>query len=232
MSRATQVALAAGYVGIGVIGWSAYRARRRTPLADEERAPRTAIDLTAVPTLGVPSRWVWPVPMWQGRRPVCSDGWGSARTSSDGTPRKHLGVDLMFRRASRTDLADAFPPGTRGGSRWHVMPNDLPALAASAGRVRYARWTARGFTVVIDHVAPWSTYYTHLARLLVEPGQTVAAGEPIGIIGGDPSNAPHLRHLHFALWRGRWQDAAVNPTPLMASWEVLSAPVAAGRAVA
>ena len=185
-----------------------------------------------LPTFGLPGRWVWPLATWQGRAPVCSDGWGSARRKPDGRAAIHLGVDLMYRRTSRTDLADKFPPGTRGGSTWHVMAADVPALAASAGTVRYAKWTDRGFTVVIDHVAPWSSYYTHLSMLSVRTGQMVVAGELIGVVGGDPSNKPHLRHLHFALWRGKWQDTAVNPAPLMASWEVLAAPVKPTRAVA
>jgi murein DD-endopeptidase MepM/ murein hydrolase activator NlpD len=112
------------------------------------------------------------------------------------------------------------------------MPDDVPALAASSGTVRYARRTPRGYTVVIDHAAGWSTYYTHLSTLLVKPGQLVAVGEPLGLIGGDPSKPPHLRHLHFALWRGEWQDRAVNPAPLMASWDVLAAPVAAPARIA
>ena len=198
-----------------------------------ERARRARVcgDRT-LPTFSLPGRWVWPLAMWQGRAPVCSDGWGSARRKRDGTPSIHLGVDLMYRRRSRADLTDSYPPGTRGGSTWHVMAADVPALAASAGTVRYAKWTERGFTIVIDHIAPWSTYYTHLSMLSVRAGQVVAAGEPIGIVGGDPSNPPHLRHLHFALWRGKWQDSAVNPAPHMASWDVLAAPVKPTRAVA
>ncbi len=201
--------------------------------SEMERARRARVcgDPT-LPAFRTPGRWVWPLATWRGRLPVCSDGWGSARTGLDGTPKTHLGVDLMYRRASVDELADTFPPGTRGGSKWHVMPADIPAIAASAGTVRYARWTARGFTVVLDHIAPWSTYYTHLATLWVQPGQQVVAGAPVGVVGGDPTNAPHLRHLHFALWRGQWQDTAVNPAPLMASWDVLSSPALPPRAAA
>ncbi len=257
MSRSTEWLLAGGVV-VGAIAWTRRDARQArsargqldpralsTRVADEAAAANSATaeqieharrarvcgDPT-LPTFGLPGRWVWPLAMWNGRAPVCSDGWGSARTKPDGKPSIHLGVDLMYRRASRADLAEHFPPGTRGGSRWHVMPADVQALAASAGTVRYAKWTARGFTVVIDHLAPWATYYTHLSMLSVRPGQTVVAGEPIGFVGGDPSKPPHLRHLHFALWRGQWQDAAVNPAPLMASWDVLSAPIRPSRAVA
>ncbi len=241
MSRTTDLLLAGGALA-GLLAWrhrEGSKVDRRandgsTATSDQiELARRAQVcgDRT-LPTFSLPGRWVWPLAMWNNRPPVCSDGWGSARRKPDGRASIHLGVDLMFRRSSRTDLAERFPPGTRGGSKWHVMPADVQALAASAGTVRYAKWTDRGFTVVIDHVAPWSTYYTHLAMLSVSAGQTVRAGEPVGIGGGDPVNPPHLRHLHFALWRGKWQDAAVNPAPLMASWEVLRAPAPPNRAVA
>jgi proteasome lid subunit RPN8/RPN11 len=72
-------------------------------------------------------------------------------------------------------------------------------------------------------------------RFLME---SIRSAHPVKVIyhshpdvGAYSSNAPHLRHLHFALWRGEWQDFAVNPAPLMASWEVLAAPVRA-RALA
>lgn len=262
MSRTTDLLLAGGAIA-GVVAWSRRDTSKATERANATHAPLNANSLLpriadeaaaalpatsdqierarrvtvcgdrTLPTFALPGRWVWPLAMWNGRPPVCSDGWGSARPPDrDGRPRLHLGVDLMYRRSSRADLAERFPPGTPGGSKWHVMPADVPALAASAGTVRYAKWTERGFTVVIDHVAPWSTYYTHLAMLSVATGQIVSAGETVGFVGGDPSHAPHLRHLHFALWRGKWQDAAVNPAPLMASWDVLPVPTRPSRAVA
>jgi hypothetical protein len=94
-----------------------------------------------------------------------------------------------------------------------------------------AGWTARGFSVVIDHapVAPFATYYTHLGLLNVTPtarakaGQCVRAGQPIGIIGADPLDAAHLKHLHFALWRGG-PDKAIDPAVLMARWDCIDDP--------
>src|SRR5688572_20767023 len=92
--------------------------------------------------------------------------------------------------------------------RWDLggAPDHYPSMGRAREKTKKAPR--------LDHVAPWASYYTHLSALSVRPGQVVDAGEPIGIVGGDPSKPPHLRHLHFALWRGKWQDAAVNPAPL------------------
>jgi hypothetical protein len=162
----------------------------------------------------LPGRWVWPVQVWRGRKPVISDGFGSPRPGG----RTHEGVDIMYARAP----GDSFRVGSPNGAAHHVMPDDTLALAASDGVVWSASWTPRGFTVVIDHtpLAPVATYYTHLARLLVSPtaraasGQRVRAGQPIGVVGADPLDAEHLKHLHFA----------VDPEPLMYGWEYVADP--------
>ena len=94
------------------------------------------------------------------------------------------------------------------------MPDGLVALAASDGVVWSAMQTPRGFAVVIDHgPTKVATFYTHLEQLLVTPtanakaGQRVRAGQPIGIIGADPLDGEHLKHLHFELWLGGPSDA-------------------------
>ena len=63
-----------------------------------------------------------------------------------------------------------------------------------------------------------ATFYTHLERLLVTPtanvkaGERVRAGQPIGIIGADPLDGEHLKHLHFEIWLGGPKDA-IDPAP-------------------
>ena len=135
----------------------------------------------------------------------------------------------MFKR----DPRDPFPPGTANGSKWHVMPEDLVAVAASDGVIWSAGWTPRGFSVVIDHGPhKLATYYTHMSRLLVAPtararsGQRVQAGQPLGIIDFDPKDPQRIKHLHFALWRGGPQDA-IDPAPLMRAWEYVDDPTPA-----
>ncbi len=193
----------------------------RGPIPDGGPGPRVW------PTEG---RWIVPVPVWQGRPPVVSDGWGTAR----GGGRAHRGADLMFERLS----SDArYPIGKPNGSAHHVMPDNVLAIAAADGAVWSAEWTARGWAVVIDHGTTWATFYQHLEQLLVRPtqraksGQRVRAGDPIGTIGADPLDGAHLKHLHFELWHGGPADA-VDPTPYLAHWEHVPDPRAAPAAVA
>ncbi|MFC3079028.1 M23 family metallopeptidase [Phenylobacterium terrae] len=58
-----------------------------------------------------------------------------------------------------------------------------------------------GNGLVIDHGGGWETQYCHMAQgsLRVQPGQTVAAGEPIGRIG--LSGMTEYPHLHITVRR-------------------------------
>jgi hypothetical protein len=163
--------------------------------------------------------WIYPVPDLGARRPEISDGWASRRTSTGGSPLLHLGADIMFRRRTVSDLVDAYPARTPYGTTHYFMPDGVPVLAAGAGVVTFAAWTARGFTVTIRHPEGWTTYYTHLARLSVLPRHAVAAGQAIGTVGFDPMDRRRLMHLHFELWRGSKRTGATNPAPYLAAWE-------------
>jgi hypothetical protein len=179
---------------------------------DESDVPRNDAPL--------PGRWVWPVGVWQGRKPEITDGFASKRRTPAGDLITHGGVDIMYRRQP----GDTWPAGTPNGSRGYIMSDHCPALAASDGVVWFAAKTPRGWTVIIDH-APrkLATYYTHLSSLLVTTKQQVSAGTPIGIIGADPLDGEHLMHLHFEVWRGGASDR-FDPQPLMASWEYVRDP--------
>jgi hypothetical protein len=164
----------------------------------------------------LPGGWVWPVPRWNGRTPVISDGFDSPRP---GYPR-HGGVDIMFARQS----SDSFKAGTPNASKMFVMPDGLVAVAACDGSVHSASWTPHGYAVVIEHApTKLATFYTHLEKLSVKAGDHVHAGEAIGIIGASPLDAAHLKHLHFEVWLGGAKDA-IDPAPLMRSWEAISDP--------
>jgi murein DD-endopeptidase MepM/ murein hydrolase activator NlpD len=166
--------------------------------------------------------WVWPVPTWRGRESVISDTFKASPTPPRTSP--HLGVDLMFRRRTEGDMLQSYPVDGVGGSRWHFMPPDVPVVAARGGRIWSAGIGQRGWSVVIDHGpdVPYATFYQHLSRLLVGArapgagGPTVAVGQPIGIVGGDPSGYK-LRHLHFELWEGD-RSKAFDPQLVMKAW--------------
>ncbi|MFT3693960.1 MAG: peptidoglycan DD-metalloendopeptidase family protein [Kofleriaceae bacterium] len=166
--------------------------------------------------------WTWPLPRWNGRSPVISDGFGSPRPGGV----RHGGVDLMFARVA----TDSFKAGSPNGSKAFVMPDDAVAVAASDGLVWSATKTPRGWAVVIDHgPRKVATFYTHLEKLLVKEtsggksGERVRVGQPIGVIGADPLDAQHLKHLHFEIWLAG-PNSAVDPAPFMKQWTSIADP--------
>jgi murein DD-endopeptidase MepM/ murein hydrolase activator NlpD len=171
--------------------------------------------------------WVFPLPSLNGRPPVVSSGWGSPRRDPGGPLRSHRGVDLMYKRRSRAELVDRFPPGTPNGSTLFFMPDHIPVFAAHDGKVWSAGETSRGHAVVLNHGKPWATFYQHLECLFVTPtargrsGQRVRAGEIIGIVGASPLDGEGLKHLHFEVWKGGAGEAAIDPEPMMPSWLVM-----------
>jgi len=196
----------AGVASGGLLVWSWLR--NRTQLEHASTAPSEMRPAAR--------GWQWPVPMWQDYSPVVSDGWGSGRSSLDGAPLVHRGVDVMYARKSLDDHAQALPRGTAGGSKWYFMPAGISALAAREGRVIYAARGPRGHAVTIRHADRWSTFYQHLASVRVRVGDHIAAGDVLGEIGGDPTQKPALRHLHFELRdpHGR----AIDPKPHLLTW--------------
>ncbi len=68
--------------------------------------------------------------------------------------------------------------------------------STASGKVVFAgRRGGYGKCVVINHGNGFETYYGHLSRILIKPGQTVSAGEEIGKIGSTGrSTGPHLHY--------------------------------------
>jgi murein DD-endopeptidase MepM/ murein hydrolase activator NlpD len=86
-------------------------------------------------------------------------------------------------------------------------PTGTPVRATADGVVRRADWLGGyGRLVAIDHGNGIQTYYAHLARYTVMPGQEIRRGEIIGTVGtSGRSTAPHL---HYEVRIG---GAPVNP---------------------
>ncbi|MBC7222518.1 M23 family metallopeptidase [Candidatus Bipolaricaulota bacterium] len=124
--------------------------------------------------------FIWPV------RGTISSSFGPRIHPIYGVPSFHTGIDI------------AVPEGT-------------PVRAAAGGTVTFSGWQEGfGLLVVIDHENGYETYYGHLSRLLVAPGQSVSAGEIIALSGNTGlSTGPHL---HFEV---RYLGTPVDPRPLL-----------------
>lgn len=101
--------------------------------------------------------------------------------------RMHYGVDLSY------------PMGT-------------PVVAAFDGIVRVSKGRAGGYgdLIVIRHDNKLETYYGHMSKRYVNPGQLVSAGDTIGL--GGSSGRSTGPHLHFEV---RYMGVPFNPARII-----------------
>lgn len=177
--------------------------------------------------------WIWPLLSSHGRFPVISHEFeAGARYLPDGSLNYavHLGVDLMFPRWTSDPTGpatDVAIPKHGANPGWITWPG-TKVVAAGPGHIWEAKQTALGRSVLVDHGkaagVPMLTFYQHMEAFERpwQRGDAVFPGLPLGTMGGDPSNAPHLRHLHFELWlpdgKPRQGDWPVDPAPYLAAW--------------
>lgn len=157
--------------------------------------------------------------------PVCYEAEGEAEKAStlfhpgarpalpDGVPC--LGKPLAARRllVSR-GFRDPrhFRPKTHTGTDLPAAPG-TPVLAVAAGKVIFARASARDTNIVtVDIGGGWTVSSAHLSEIRVREGETVAAGQILGLSGGAvgaPGSGPCTTgpHLHLsAAFEGRYLD--------------------------
>jgi len=114
----------------------------------------------------------------------------------------HYGVDILYKK----------------NGMWFA-PVGTPITSAKGGKVWSVQKSPRGWSIVVDHGAPFATFYQHLATTLVTKGQPVIAGQMLGTMGSDPLDAAHVRHLHFAVWyKGAGDKASVDPGAVIDKW--------------
>ena len=109
--------------------------------------------------------------------------------------------------------------GKHGGADW-AAPTGTPVVAAWSGTVTDRTWgSAYGNHIVVnqDRLPDGSPglwgLYAHLSQVLVRPGQRIAAGQRIGLVGSTGnSTGPHL---HYEVQGGAgWKSGNhVNPAP-------------------
>jgi len=123
---------------------------------------------------------------------------------------------VAFLRPVRAPIGDGF--GMRWG-RMHTgldfpVPGGSPIGAAGRGSVKFAGWNTGGYgyLVVITHRLGYETWYAHMSRISVTPGQAVTGGSRLGYVGSTGhATGPHL---HFEV---RLNGKPIDPTPRLLS---------------
>lgn len=125
----------------------------------------------------------------------------AARVFSERSPEAfRLAVPVEGRRSSNFGLRRILneqPRNPHAGIDI-AAPTGTPIAAAAPGVVIDAGdFYFNGNTVWLDHGSGFITMYCHMDRIDVEPGQAVAAGDPLGTVGatGRVTGA----HLHFSV---------------------------------
>lgn len=97
-------------------------------------------------------------------------------------------------------------------------PTGTPVMATGDGQVVWAGWRDRyGNLVEIEHGAGVHTRYAHLSKILVNVGQHISRGAPLGLVG--ETGRTTGPHLHYEVRMG---DQATNPMKfIMAGQNVL-----------
>jgi murein DD-endopeptidase MepM/ murein hydrolase activator NlpD len=90
-------------------------------------------------------------------------------------------------------------------------PEGTLVLAPARGVVSLAGdFFYQGKLVYLDHGLGWSTGYFHLSDILVHLGDTVEAGQPIGLVGSTGrATGPHLH------WVARYGRLSIDPAALL-----------------
>lgn len=101
-----------------------------------------------------------------------NSGFGYRYHPVDGRVRLHAGLDLY----ARSDTV----------------------FSVMEGVVTTCRFDERlGLYIRVDHTGGWQSTYGHLSQWLVLPGDSVQAGQPLGISGA--TGLVTGEHLHFAI---------------------------------
>jgi len=129
---------------------------------------------------------LWTAAFLRPRNSRITSRFGSGRVFNGRVTSSHLGVDFA---------------GARGA----------PVLASNRGVVALAdNFFLAGNVVYIDHGGGVVTGYFHLSKTLVSPGDTVARGQEIGLVGATGRvTGPHLH------WSARYGALTVDPLGLV-----------------
>lgn len=110
------------------------------------------------------------------------------------------------------------------GARWahchtgqdFAVPTGTPVSSAGPGTVTFAGWAGPyGNAVHVLHSGGIATWYCHLSQISVHPGETVMAGQLVGLSGATGNTSGP--HLHFEVRTGATPTSSGVPVDPL-SW--------------
>jgi murein DD-endopeptidase MepM/ murein hydrolase activator NlpD len=83
--------------------------------------------------------------------------------------------------------------------------------ATAFGTVKLCEWQAGyGRLIIIDHGHGLCSYFGHLEKILIKPGEHVTRGQLIGLMGSTGTSTG--THLHYEI---RKNNQAISPAPYL-----------------
>lgn len=126
---------------------------------------------------------------------------GAIRGSTGGLSLRSLPLRSPLSRAAKTSGFGMRAHPLLGGMRFHsgidlAAPQGSTVVATADGIVVASGWNGGyGLEVLLNHGGGLETRYGHLSRITVQLGQSVRAGETIGLVGSTGrSTGPHLHY--------------------------------------
>lgn len=184
---------------------AAREAKARAEREARELAARAERDRAAGREPSRPSE-VAPRPS-SGRKPVVAKTSGNFAGLRKGTQPWPLKGQLVHRFGGARTSQLAWKGVLIGA------PIGREVTSIASGQVVYADWLSGfGMVMVIDHGKGYMSLYGHNQSLLRNPGDKVAAGQPIALSG--ESGGQEQSGLYFEI---RYQGTAINPLPWLKS---------------
>lgn len=166
----------------------------------------------------------WPMRGLDGKDVRESDGFQRPSPKAKRGGKGHAGHDFMYRNATKA-IVESRPEIVR----WYHCPNGRAQAVApvrgTVGTVQFSK--TQGWWVEVKH-GRYMSVFRHLVSVAVATGDTLEAGELVGIVGHAPKAGKRgINHLHWELWDmlrpgpQRRANKVIDATPFLRLWKKL-----------